>query len=129
MTKSLAEREELWARRGLIEDILARSMDDWVHAAEFVSVAKRVCPVNVEGIRALTMGLVLEVLIDNLMIPGDVDSFGFHRWPVGREHPIVRIFQAWDPSDLYPTPGSVAWFEPTELGRAIGQRVRDREDL
>jgi len=118
-------RVTLWNRRGLVEDVLARAVDDWVHVADFVSVAKRSRLADSESIRDLALGLIAEVLGQELMVAGTVDDGGFHPWP--EEDPIRRIVKSWEMNDLSPTPGAVAWFDLTPKGEEIGRGVLARE--
>jgi hypothetical protein len=116
-----------WDHRSLVEDALARSMDDWLHVADFTSIVSRSGLATAEGLRAAAIGLITQVLVDGLMAAGDVDEFGFHAWPESGSPAIDRIVQLWDPSDPYPAPGSVAWLARTERGTSVGQAVLDRE--
>jgi hypothetical protein len=116
-----------WDHRGLIEDVLARGMDDWLHLAEFVSIAKRTRVNGPEALRALALGLIAEVVCEGLMVPGDADEAGFHPWTLTPGDAIQRIVQGWSEDNLYPTPGSVAWFKLTPDGEKVGQGVLARE--
>jgi hypothetical protein len=116
-----------WEQRGLIEDVLARAMDDWLHAAEFSGIVRRTGMATAEGVRAAAIGLIAQVLVDGLMVAGDVDELGFHQWPGPTADAIVRIVQCWDPAEPFPTPGSVAWFECTARGKQLGEAVIERE--
>lgn len=113
--------------RGLLEDALARGIDDWLHAAEFSAIARRAAAVGVEGLRALAIGLIAEALIDGAMVAGDVDDSGFHPWPEAPIDAITRVVRSWNREEPFPTPGSVAWFANTAKGDEIGRSVLDRE--
>lgn len=116
-----------WDNRGLIEDLLARALDDWLHIADFVGVARRLGLESEEGLRSIAAGLIAQVLCRHLMVAGDLDELGFHAWPGNPGEAVERLIQEWAELDLSPTPGAVAWFANTELGDEIGRRVHQRE--
>lgn len=119
--------ERDWAHRGLMEDALARSVDDWLHVAEFSDIARRACDERVEALRATGIGLIVIALVEGLMVIGDVDDVGFHAWPGSLSDSIERLVQLWDPQEPFPTPGSVAWLACTPKGEMLGNAVLDRE--
>jgi hypothetical protein len=121
---------ENWSKQeglGLLEYAVAHAMDDWLHVAEFSSIAKRSGVSNAEGIRALGIGLITQALVDDLMVAGDVDDFGFHSWPGTTADAIVKIAQSWDPNEPFPPPGSVAWLANTPRGERLGSAIRAGE--
>jgi hypothetical protein len=61
----------------LVEDLVARGVDDWVCAAEVLDLAGRTRLQDPVERRTLALGLIAEVLFSALMEPGDVDATGF----------------------------------------------------
>jgi hypothetical protein len=120
-------KQEAWDRRSLVEDLLARGVRDWVDVAEFVYVSRRSGLDDREGLRALALGLMTEMMVRRLMVPGDVDEFGFQPWPSTLGEAIQRLVETWDEGELSPTPGSVAWFELTPEGNRLGRLIHARE--
>lgn len=116
-----------WEDRTPVEDALARGRDDWLHVADFASIARRFAPTPPEATRLLALGLIATVVFDGFMLLGDADESGFHEWPLSPGDGLRRVAELWDPTDLFPTPGAVAWLLNTERGNAIGQAVLDRE--
>ena len=110
----------------LVEEILARSVDDWLHVADFSAVASRCGITDAEAIRGLAIGLIAVTVCDGLMVIGDVDASGFHRWPGSTGETLIRLIEVWNPHEPYPTPGSVAWLDCTPKGLRIGNSVLDR---
>ena len=49
MKPSVNAAKDAGALRTLVKDLLARSIDDWVHVAEFGGIARRVWTVTEEG--------------------------------------------------------------------------------
>ena len=116
-----------WVDRTPVEDALARGTDDWLHVADFASIAKRFAPGPPEATRFLALGLIATVVFDGLMVLGDADELGFREWPLSPGDGLRRVAELWDPADLFPTPGAVAWLSNTERGDSIGQAVLERE--
>ncbi|WP_250290210.1 hypothetical protein [Frankia sp. CiP1_Cm_nod1] len=117
-----------WDDRTLIEDILANGVDDWVYAAWLYQIAQRSGLVEPRDLRALSIGLIAEVLTSGLMVAGEYDGSGFRQWECSTGEAIVRITQdwlAWGDEDL--TPGAVVWLDVTPAGQAIGEAVLARE--
>src|SRR5207247_5982734 len=96
----------------------------WVHVGVIVYVVKVKEPGldDPEVLRAVALGLMVEMMARRLMVPGDVDEFGFHPWITPFGGSIQRIVETWDPAELSPTPGAVCWFQITEEGSALGAR-------
>jgi hypothetical protein len=120
-------KQEAWDKRTLVEDLPVRGVRDWIHVAEVVFVAKRSGLEDTEGLRALALGLITEMMARRLMVPGDVDEFGFQSWPSTLGDWIQRVVETWDPEELSPTAGSVAWFALTPEGEQSGQLILARE--
>ena len=116
-----------WDRRTLIEDALARAVDDWVHVADFIAIARRTQLDSPEALRALALGLIVELLAKGMVVAGDADELGFHPWEIAPEDAILRVVESWSEDDVSPTPGSVAWFTTTSTGKRIGRDVLARE--
>jgi hypothetical protein len=116
-----------WDDRTLVEDATARAVDDWIHVADFVDIARRTAINSIESVRLLALGLMTEVLCGGLMVAGDADELGFHAWEVSPAQAICQVMELWDPDELSPTPGAVAWFSNTSRGEALGRAVLDRE--
>ena len=106
---------------------MARALDDWLHVADFVSIARRTGLTTPEAVRALALGLITELLVGGLMVAGDADQAGFHEWKVTPGDAIQRIVQSWNEDDSVPAPGAVAWFRNTSNGAKIGEAVIARE--
>jgi hypothetical protein len=116
-----------WDRRGLQEDAMVRALDDWLHVADFVSIARRTGVTRSESLRAIALGLIAEMLVQDLMVAGDADQSGFHDWELSPGDATQRIVETWSKDDLAPSPGAVAWFRNTSKGDNIGEAVAARE--
>lgn len=101
----------------LIADLLVRGMDDWVHDAEvFGSVAARVATDQADR-RAVAIGLITAVVLDGLMIPGDLRDGEFVDWPGTPAESAARIAQKWlGRSGAIVLPGEVCWLRNSAAG-------------
>ena len=110
----------------LIGTVLADGADDWVLLLRIVNVARRTGVTDPEALRAMTLGLIGELLARDLMVPGDVGQLGFQAWPGSPGDWLRRIVETWDPSDTFPDPGSVCWFKNTDEGDRVGAPALER---
>jgi hypothetical protein len=117
-----------WDDRTILEDVLARGVDDWVYEAEVFTIARRSGLTEPDQLRALSLGLITEVIVRGLMTPGEYDGETHRPWDCSTGDAVVRITEDWLASrDDVPTPGSVVWLSNTELGERMGKAVLDRE--
>ena len=117
-----------WRDRTLIEDILARGVDDWLHPAEIDWVGARAGVTGTEPRRALAIGLVAQAICAGLLVAGEVTDDGFLPWDCGSASALAHIVEewvAWGDAEL--TPGAICWFNLTEVGERMGQEVLARE--
>jgi hypothetical protein len=69
------------------------------------------------------------VIVEGLMIAGDVDEQGHHPWPLSVGDAIERITREWltDWPDEVPPPGVIVWLANTAKGDEFARRVLARE--
>lgn len=117
-----------WEQRSLVEDILARGVDDWVDVGQVVQVAKREA-ISSDGPDILALGLVSTVLFRRLMIAGDVVKGKFQAWDVPPEAAFSRIAEHWFRAEVDNRllPGDIGWMCNTAEGDIIGRAVLERE--
>jgi hypothetical protein len=111
------------------EEILVEGLDDWVYAA-WVHSSTRLSGLSDPSLRrTLALGLIAELLVEGLVVAGDVDEQGHHPWPCSPGEAIERITREWlaEWSDQVPTPGAIAWFANTSDGDRIAESVISRE--
>lgn len=114
--------------RTLLEDLLARGVDDWVYAAEVHDIARRSSLVEPDLVRMLAIGLIAEALSRGLMAAGDFDGSSHRPWECSVGEAIARIQDEWlGWGTEAPTPGAIVWLDVTPAGREIGERVLARE--
>lgn len=119
---------ELWNQRGLIDDLLARGVDDWVDLGLVVDIARRGQPSSDEARTFLAIGLVSIVVIEGLMVAGAVSEGAFDPWHVSPGDAVERIVREWRQVGTRPLlPGDIAWLCNTAAGDARGQVVLHRE--
>lgn len=114
--------------RSLLEDLLARSVDDWVSDAALIGIARRLTVSDPEAQRLLAIGLVAQVLVQGLMVAGDLDAVGHQPWECSPGDAVARVAEEWLARSNTPlAPGEVVWLDNTEAGRLIGEAVLARE--
>jgi hypothetical protein len=98
-----------------VDDILMRGLDDWIQAAEVVSVVKSALAAVPEAdILDLSRNVIRELVKGGLMIPGDVTTDGFGEWGLGLEAALDRIEREWVALGRRPGLGEVCWLSNTD---------------
>lgn len=119
---------EQWDQRGLVEDLLARGVDDWIDLGLVVDVARRAGGSSDEALTGLAIGLVSTVLIEGLMRPGTVADGVFKPWVIDSGEAVARIVREWLAIGTTAVrPGDIAWLCNTDIGDARGRAVIERE--
>jgi hypothetical protein len=111
------------------EDVLVGGLDDWAYAGWVYGSTRLAGITDPEQRRVLAIGLIAELLVEGLMIPGDVDDQGHHPWPHSPGDAIERITHEWltEWTDEIPAPGAIVWLANTETGNDVARRVLARE--
>lgn len=117
-------------RRTFDEDILARAAEDWVTPGEVYWSANSASGLVDSGLlRDLSIGLLARLILQGLVVPGDLKTEGFSPWKMSAGAAISRIAREWlafdEPSAVYP--GAVFWLQATPTGVEIGESVWERE--
>lgn len=122
--------DEAWDAEGLIEDLVATGVDDWIDLGLVVQIARRGGARGAEAETMAAIGLVTVALVDGLITLGEVRADGFVPWDVDVPTAIVRLVSEWWARGLERVlPGDVAWLSNTEKGDALGRSVLDREHV
>jgi hypothetical protein len=128
ISEEFERRNRIWERdRPIVDEMLMRGVRDWVHVAEFTTVVKQAGLNHPEMIRSAALGVMVEMMVRRLMIPGGVSEFGLQPWIEDFGDSIVRIVETWAPAELSPTPGAVCWFQLTDEGKRLGRELLARE--
>lgn len=110
-----------------IEDVVARTAEDWVHPAELMHVIRRQGIEGSELQRLASIGVVAVLVASDLVVVGDVTDHHIP-WGCSPGEAIVRVAQEWmaraDPSVM---PGELFWLDATDEGHALGETVWARE--
>lgn len=111
------------------EDVLVGGLDDWADAGWVYQSTSLAGITDSIQRRTLAIGLIAELLVEGLMLAGDVDEHGHHPWPHSVGDAIERITRTWltEWPDEIPTPGAIAWLANTEAGNRAGREVLARE--
>lgn len=117
-----------WEQRGLVEDLLARGVDDWIDLGLVVEVARRAGAASEEALTTIAIGLMSCVVVQGQMKPGVVAEGAFESWEMGAGEAVERIIREWLATGTRNLrPGDVAWLCNTEAGDALGRAVLERE--
>jgi hypothetical protein len=108
----------------LKNEIVVHGIDDWIDAAEVVSII-----INMEGVTIKDEGIIKEksielikkVLQENLMIIGNVDREGFKPWSLSIEESIQKVKTKWESLERLPGLGQVCWLKNTEKGMKLAE--------
>ena len=120
--------DEVWNDRTLIEDIVARGVDDWIYEAEVYDIARRTGLSDPSQLRMLAVGLIAEALVQGLMVPGDIDGTEHRPWECSVGDALARIERDWlNWGSEVPMSGSVVWLDITAAGKELGEAVLARE--
>lgn len=115
--------------RTLEEDLLARAAEDWVSAAEVIDLVRRAGPSDPVVLRDLSVGLVARLLVQGLVLAGDVGDVGHTPWEGGSAKAIERIVTTWaSAQDPFVMPGEIFWLDTTPEGQRAGELVWAREE-
>jgi len=121
-------RMSRWEDRSLREDVLANGVDDWVDAGWLRQIAQRSAVQDGSQLRQLSIGLIAELLVEELVVAGSLNGGKHIVWDCTPGEALVWVVDAWKEwGDEPPTPGAIAWLDLTEAGRAIGEAVLRRE--
>lgn len=114
--------------RTLVEDLVARGVDDWIYDAELLDIAACAGAHEPLDRRAVAIGLAAEVLIGGLMEAGTVTGTAFTPWMCSSVEAVARIADDWlSRSDPLVMPGEIMWLSNTARGAALGESVLARE--
>ena len=123
-----AHRMSRWEDRSLREDVLANGVDDWVDAGWLRQIAQRSAVEDGSQLRQLSIGLIAELLVEELVVAGSIEGGKHVVWDGTPGEALVRIVGGWKEwGDEPPMPGAIVWLDLTEAGRAIGEAVLRRE--
>jgi hypothetical protein len=114
--------------RNLLEDLLARGVDDWVYDAQLLDIAASHGVESAADRRTLAIGLVAEALIGGFMEAGTVSNDGFVRWACSADAAVQTVTSEWlSRHDPLVMPGEIVWLTNTARGSGVGERVLARE--
>ena len=113
------------------EDVLVGGLDDWADAGWVLQSARLSGVSDPVALRDAALGLVSEVLIERLMVAGDIIGGKHVPWRCSAEEATARIRREWldEWGDEVPTPGAITWLSNTAAGDEIAQSVLERELL
>lgn len=116
-----------WDERGLVEDLVARGVDDWVDLGVVTDIARRIAPDSGEARTVVAIGIVSIALSEGFVTAGSVSRGGFVSWQLSLADATARIVREWMKLSVDPRPGDIAWLCNTSKGDQLGRAVLERE--
>lgn len=121
--------EQIWATWTPKESVLVEGLYDFVHDSWVINYLRKT--VAEPQWRTAAIGLIAELLVNELMLPGDLSGGEHHPWDCSTGDAIKRITAEWLVYDSYdlPYPGAVVWLANTEAGNEIARAVLARDGI
>jgi hypothetical protein len=110
-------------REEQLDELLARAADDWVQPGDVFDVARFAWPSDEDAFVEHAIGLVTELVLSQLLVPGDVTRDGFGPWPVRPDEACRRIAEVWRSDHDEAQDSFFVWFEATTEGEERGRRA------
>lgn len=108
----------------LIEELLARGVDDWVSAAELLDMASSAGVAEPNDRLTVAIGLATEAILRGLVEAGDVSEDGFTAWSCTPFEAIARVAETWlAREDSLVMPGEIVWLSNTDQGNEMAEGV------
>lgn len=102
---------------GVIDELVIRGADDWVHASEVAWLVRGLAQAGSGDAPSAAFRLILQVINRGLMIPGDIKTgSGFVAWHLDAAESLRRIEREWRKLGRDPKAGEVVWLANTEAG-------------
>ncbi len=113
-----------------IEVMLKSGLDDWVQAAEVVSIAMEDGGAGTDRERReLSLRLIREVLERGWMRIGDLTKDGFREWSLPISEAMERVQREWDSlEEGMPNLGDVCWLEISDEGKRLAEALYRRDE-
>ncbi len=106
-----------------VEELLTRALDDWLHPGDVFDVARHAAPEDDESYIEQAILLTRRLLLEGLVLPGDVTEAGFQPWHLTETEALERIAAEWR-ADHEAAPTSFAvWLAATQAGEERGERL------
>ena len=106
-----------------LDELLARATDDWVHPADVFDVARFSGVADEESYVEQAIHLTSELLLQGLVIAGDLTEAGYQPWGIRPVEAAERIAAHWRADhDAAPTSFFV-WLQGTAAGLERGERA------
>ena len=102
---------------GCVDEVLKRGLEDWIQAAEVVSVVQSSAVAEVcLDVRRVALEVIVELVRRELMKAGCLTVDGFVEWDMAPSKAAERIVEAWLASGLLPGLGEICWLSNTKRG-------------
>jgi hypothetical protein len=114
--------------RTLAEDVLARAAEDWIYEAEVIDLVRQSGLEDPATLRDLAVGLICRLIVEGMLVPGDVGEEGHAPWQISQGEALERLTRQWAmKADPFVMPGTIVWLATTPDGQAVGEAIWHRE--
>ncbi len=110
----------------MISELVLRGSDDWVYAAEAVSIIRSLdAGGSEENEMQAAIKLITAVLERGLMEAGDIGQEGFRTWQMSTQESIQQIRNSMESLNRLPDIGEICWLSNTPAGDSLAAQVED----
>ena len=101
----------------MLDELIVSGADDWLMVVEVTWVAKSMGGARTPNtIQELSLELIRELIVREMVIVGDVDERGFQPWNLDISETLELIEKRWKSLSREPTLGDVCWLNLTPKG-------------
>lgn len=115
--------------RSIKVDVLIGGLDDWADAGWVMQTVRQSRLLDPEELRSLAIGVITELLVEGLVVAGDITLGAHDPWQCTSGEAVVRITREWLRwGSEVPTPASVVWLANTDAGDAVARAALAKEE-
>lgn len=109
----------------IIDEALDDGLDDWVPLFVLVSAGRILHPDDPHRAKQVAIEAIRTVIMQHLMVPGDIADGSFKPWDMPEETAIARILGELDHVQWNVLDNLIVWFDNTKKG---DERARANSD-
>ena len=111
----------------LKKEFFTSFLDDWIGLWELIYMVKNIIELTEQKeVKKFLLEFVLDLLKENLILAGFPHTDGsFQKWEGKPKEIVMRIKQDWENLDKEVNVGDVIWFDITEKGEALLNKLQN----
>lgn len=115
--------------RSLKDDVLIGGLDDWADAGWVMQTVRQSGLLDPEELRSLAIGVITELLVEGLVLAGEITEGAHEPWQCTQGEAVVRITREWLRwGSEVPTPASIVWLANSDAGDAAARTALAKEE-